>query len=65
MFGIKCNGFLKGTSGDNKFTIKCDKCGSQNTYIDSDIGVGSEWTGMYGDISIGCEDCDNIAVIFE
>jgi len=46
------------------FKIICDKCNSENTYIDSNVGF-SELSGSWGAVSIKCVECDNEIDIWE
>ena len=46
------------------FYIICKKCQSQNVTKYDDVGIGSEYTGMWGDAGIKCLGCGNATEIF-
>lgn len=46
------------------FYIICKKCGSQDVIKYDSTGMGSEYTGMYGDAGIKCLGCGNASEIF-
>jgi DNA-directed RNA polymerase subunit M/transcription elongation factor TFIIS len=41
------------------FTATCNKCGSNKVIYYDDTGMGSEWTGAWGDAGIKCTECGN------
>lgn len=54
----------KNDEAPDGFWIVCKKCGSNNVIKYNDVGMGSEYTGMYGDAGLKCIDCGNAAEIF-
>jgi len=47
------------------FTIKCNKCGSDEITIDYDLHMGSSWTGQYGSIDMVCDKCQQREIIYD
>lgn len=47
------------------FTIRCDKCDSENITFYNNVRRGSAYTGTYGNAGIKCIDCGNAMDIYE
>jgi len=45
------------------FHIICKKCNSQNVIKYDGTGMGSEFTGAWGDAGLKCVDCGNAAEV--
>jgi hypothetical protein len=46
------------------FTVKCDKCGSHEVFLENTMGY-SPTSGGWGSIDFVCRECDNRAEIVE
>jgi hypothetical protein len=46
------------------FTVTCDKCKSTNVYLSNSLSY-SEVSGVWGELSLVCNDCDNSIAIYE
>lgn len=46
------------------FTIICDKCGGKDVYVDNRLGC-AESCGMYGEVTLVCNECGNAVDIFD
>jgi len=46
------------------FTVKCDKCGSEEVYLDDTRGW-SQLSGSWGELSLICNGCGNTVEIAE
>lgn len=52
-----------GKPKSKEFTIICNSCKLTNIVFYDDMGVGSEYTGTYGDAGIKCKGCGNVKEI--
>jgi hypothetical protein len=58
-------GWLHADEGDiDRFTCRCDICGSEDVEIRNSLSMGSSWTGMYGSIDICCNSCKNTVELY-